>query len=33
MGRMMTCVLLAIPVILSAFTLLRVPLTPLKNEI
>ena len=33
MGRMMTCVLLGIPVILSAFTLLRVPLTPLKNEI
>jgi predicted MFS family arabinose efflux permease len=33
MGRMMTCVLLAVPVILSAFALMRVPLTPLKNEI
>lgn len=33
MGRMMTCVILGIPVILSAVTLLRVPLAPLKNEI
>jgi benzoate transport len=33
MGRMMTCMLLGIPVILSAFALMRVPLTPLKNEI
>ncbi|HEY0964160.1 MAG TPA: MFS transporter [Pseudomonadales bacterium] len=33
MGRMMTCVILGIPVILSAVALLRVPLTPLKNEI
>lgn len=33
MGRMMTCVILAIPVILSAFALMRVPQTPLKNEI
>jgi benzoate transport len=33
MGRMMTCVILGIPVILSAFTLLRVPLTTLKGEI
>jgi benzoate transport len=33
MGRMMTCALLAIPVILSAFALMRVPLTKLKDEI
>lgn len=33
MGRMMTCFLLAIPVILSAFALMRVPLTRLKGEI
>ena len=33
MGRLMTCVLLGIPVILSVFMLLRVPLTPLKDEI
>lgn len=32
-GRLMTCVILALPVIVSAFTLLRVPLQPLKNEI
>ena len=32
MGRMLTCVLLALPVIISAGTLLRVPLTPLKGE-
>ena len=33
MGRMMTCALLAIPVILSAFALMQVPLTKLKGEI
>ena len=32
LGRMMTCLLLAIPVIASAFVLLRVPLTPLPDE-
>jgi benzoate transport len=32
LGRMMTCFLLAIPVILSAAALARVPLTPLKGE-
>jgi benzoate transport len=32
MGRMTTCVLLAMPVILSAVVLLKVPLTPLKDE-
>jgi predicted MFS family arabinose efflux permease len=31
-GRVMTCLLLAIPVIASAFVLLRVPITPLKDE-
>jgi hypothetical protein len=29
---MLTCLLLAIPVIAAAAVLLRVPLTPLKNE-
>ncbi|MES2625964.1 MAG: MFS transporter [Pseudomonadota bacterium] len=33
LGRMMTCFLLAIPVILSAAALARVPLTKLKDEI
>ena len=33
LGRMTTCLLLALPVLLSAFTLVRVPLTPLKDEI
>lgn len=33
MGRMLTCFLLAIPVILSAAALARVPLTPLKGEV
>jgi benzoate transport len=33
LGRMMTCFLLAIPVILSAAALARVPLTTLKGEI
>jgi benzoate transport len=32
LGRMLTCLLLAIPVIAAAAVLLRVPLTPLKNE-
>jgi MFS family permease len=32
LGRMTTCLLLAIPVIVSAFVLLRVPLTPLQDE-
>jgi benzoate transport len=32
MGRMVTCFLLAIPVIAAAMVLLRVPLTPLKDE-
>jgi MFS family permease len=32
MSRMTTCVLLAIPVVISAFVLLRVPLTPLQDE-
>lgn len=32
LGRLMTCLLLAIPVIASAFTLLRVPLKPLPDE-
>jgi MFS family permease len=32
MGRMLTCLLLSIPVIAAAFVLLRVPLTPLKDE-
>jgi MFS family permease len=31
-GRMTTCLLLATPVIASAFVLFRVPLTPLKGE-
>lgn len=31
-GRLLTSVLLAIPVIIGAFVLLRVPLTPLKDE-
>ncbi len=31
-GRMWTCILLALPVIAGAFVLLRVPLTPLKDE-
>lgn len=33
LGRMTTCLLLAVPVVVSAFTLVRVPLTPLKDEI
>jgi MFS family permease len=33
MGRMLTCFILGIPVILSAFALMQVPLTRLKNEI
>ncbi len=33
LGRMLTCFLLAIPVILSAAALARVPLTPLKGEL
>jgi len=32
LGRTMTCLLLAIPVVFSAFVLLRVPITPLKDE-
>jgi hypothetical protein len=33
LGRMMTCFLLAVPVILSAAALARVPLTTLKGEV
>lgn len=33
LGRMLTCFLLAIPVILAAAALARVPLTPLKGEV
>ena len=32
LGRLTTCVLLAIPVILAAFTLIKVPLTPLEKD-
>lgn len=32
LGRMLTCLLLAIPVIAAAAVLVRVPLTPLKDE-
>jgi len=32
LGRLVTCLLLAIPVIVSAFVLVRVPLTPLRDE-
>lgn len=32
-GRVLTCLILAIPVMLSAIALARVPLTPLKDEI
>ncbi|MDT8397047.1 MAG: MFS transporter [Pseudomonadales bacterium] len=33
LGRALTCLIMAVPVIIAAFTLLRVPLTPIDGEV